>query len=157
MSKFMKLAVGTMNLKTCSKCGETKAVSEFNKSGSKWAGGIRSYCRECQSAYHKSDSYKKAVIKYRSTKKGSKAVKKAKENYYDSEHGREKIYEYNKRARKEKREAVLAGQKARYHYRGVVNPCEVCGGPGDHKHHDDYTKPLEVRWLCRKHHAEVHK
>lgn len=23
-------------------------------------------------------------------------------------------------------------------------------------HHDNYTKPLEVRWLCRQHHAAVH-
>lgn len=35
-------------------------------------------------------------------------------------------------------------------------PCEVCGEPNGDAHHDDYDKPLEVRWLCRKHHIEFH-
>lgn len=36
-------------------------------------------------------------------------------------------------------------------------PCEMCGDPNTHGHHDDYSKPLDVRWLCRTHHAEVHR
>lgn len=36
-------------------------------------------------------------------------------------------------------------------------PCEVCGDPKVHGHHDDYSKRLEVRWLCSVHHAQVHK
>ena len=36
-------------------------------------------------------------------------------------------------------------------------PCEVCGIDKADAHHEDYDKPLEVRWLCRKHHGEVHR
>jgi hypothetical protein len=35
--------------------------------------------------------------------------------------------------------------------------CEVCGDPETVGHHDDYTKPLQVKWLCKLHHLEVHK
>lgn len=35
-------------------------------------------------------------------------------------------------------------------------PCEVCGAENTHAHHEDYTKPLEVRWLCPSHHRQRH-
>lgn len=43
--------------------------------------------------------------------------------------------------------------------RGVLikQPCEVCGNVKSDGHHDDYSKPLEVRWLCRVHHMELHR
>ncbi len=36
-------------------------------------------------------------------------------------------------------------------------PCEVCGDQNGHAHHEDYNKPLEVIWLCRKHHLQRHR
>lgn len=35
-------------------------------------------------------------------------------------------------------------------------PCEVCSHYETQAHHDDYDKPLEVRWLCEKHHLKHH-
>lgn len=38
----------------------------------------------------------------------------------------------------------------------IKQPCEVCGSIVVHAHHCDYSKPLEVMWLCPEHHAEWH-
>jgi hypothetical protein len=44
----------------------------------------------------------------------------------------------------------------------VPQPCEVCGKIKHigvnrmHAHHDDYDKPLDVRWFCSSHHHEAH-
>lgn len=35
--------------------------------------------------------------------------------------------------------------------------CECCSDSKVHAHHEDYSKPLEVRWLCGKHHRELHR
>lgn len=31
-----------------------------------------------------------------------------------------------------------------------------CGEKGE-AHHPDHSKPLDVVWLCRRHHAEIHR
>lgn len=38
----------------------------------------------------------------------------------------------------------------------VRQPCVRCGNPKSHGHHPDYSKPLDVVWLCAQHHNEVH-
>ena len=42
------------------------------------------------------------------------------------------------------------------HGRLVPQPCEVCGKEKVDAHHEDYSKPLEVVWLCKKHHRQLH-
>jgi hypothetical protein len=38
----------------------------------------------------------------------------------------------------------------------VSAPCEICDVPGE-AHHEDYSRPLDVRWLCRMHHMWLHR
>jgi len=54
----------------------------------------------------------------------------------------------------EKRRAHSAVARAIRSGRLVRGCCEVCGATERiQAHHDDYSKPLEVRWLCPAHHA----
>ena len=40
----------------------------------------------------------------------------------------------------------------------VRQPCQACGATKTvQAHHDDYSKPLDVMWLCTTHHAARHR
>ena len=55
-----------------------------------------------------------------------------------------------KRARRAVQSAIAAGKLRR-------QPCDVCGETDlVDAHHEDYDKPLDVRWLCHGHHAQLH-
>lgn len=45
--------------------------------------------------------------------------------------------------------AIAAGRLKR-------QPCAVCGSHESHAHHPDYSRPLDVIWLCRLHHNRHH-
>jgi DNA-binding CsgD family transcriptional regulator len=73
-----------------------------------------------------------------------------------SENGYER---YRKEYKRNNRKKIRAHNKVQYAIEtGKLErqPCEVCGEEPADAHHDDYSKPLQVRWLCRKHHMEEH-
>lgn len=44
-------------------------------------------------------------------------------------------------------------------WRGKLSrlPCEQCGEVKSHAHHEEYSRPLDVKWLCVKCHVKLHK
>jgi len=62
---------------------------------------------------------------------------------------REEKYPEKHLARRLLSQAIRSG-------RIVRQPCRVCGASPADGHHPDYSKPLEVDWLCRQHRSEEH-
>ncbi len=65
----------------------------------------------------------------------------------------------NDPSQKHKWNAREAAQKAKN--KGILVSPSKCEGCKEKKplsmHHDDYSKPLDVRWLCKKCHGIVHR
>lgn len=63
-----------------------------------------------------------------------------------------------RRANLEKYQCHLAVAAALTGGQLVKGACEICGTSDGRidAHHDDYSKPLDVRWLCRTHHVRLH-
>lgn len=73
---------------------------------------------------------------------------------------RDAVYQSIKRGRRAhpgRTKAYVAVYRALKSGLLVRGPCEACGSTKKvEAHHDDYRRPLVVRWLCRRHHLESH-
>lgn len=147
-----------MNTKYCPKCGKYKSFIDFGKQ-TKNKDGLYPYCKACK---------KEENRKYRL--KNSEQIKVAKRKLYQDniEYYRQYYREYQSgpyreywyKYMKEHPELSKAHQEvATALKKGLIkkSPCEICGDKIVEAHHDDYTKPLDVRWLCKKCHMKWHR
>ncbi len=127
-------------MKRCFKCGQGQPLTEFYRHP-QMADGHLNKCKTCT----KRDSAATAA-------KNPEARR-----VYVREQARRR--RHNNPADLKKRKARFAVLNELRACRLTRLPCEI--GDGCHgrieAHHDDYDKPLAVRWLCRKHHAALHR
>ena len=126
-----------MEKRKCSFCKKEYelSVENFNRVKAKWFRGFSYRCRNCNKNQDK-EKVHKLYIKRR--KYHLDYQKKYKEKY------RERIKATNIIK-------VLIEQK-----KITPQKCEVCGDKKADAHHPDYSKPLEIVWLCRSHHRKTH-
>ena len=128
----------------CSACKELKTEDSFYAQTQTKRG--RSYnCKECQIIQSR-DYYANNAEGY----------KKLRSKYYKNniEYFKERDKRQSKDSIKVKAKTAVFGALKK----GLLTrqPCEECGAEKTDAHHDDYAKPLEVRWLCRRHHTLWH-
>lgn len=63
---------------------------------------------------------------------------------------------YQKRHPEKRAAHIIVGNAIR-DGRLIRGPCETCGTDKVQAHHDDYSKPAEVRWFCGPCHRAHHK
>lgn len=80
--------------------------------------------------------------------------------YRDDPEARALMMARHERYNTQNHDKLLAQQRVnRWIKIGAIKkePCEICGSEPAHAHHDDYTRPLKIRWLCPVHHSEWHR
>lgn len=133
-------------MKKCTRCNTAKESNDFQiRKASK--DGLTSACKECLRSYDKSRANLthrvEARKRYALTGNGKIAGSKAKKKWAENNIVKRSAH-------------IIVGNAVR-DGKLIKQPCEMCGKLKVEAHHEDYEKPLEVNWLCCKHHAERHK
>lgn len=145
--------------KKCFCCGQTKLIADFYKHRG-MRDGHQGKCKACcisaekKRRIEKADSIRayeksranlphriKARAEYQKTAKGKLAHSMAATAWI--------------RQHPNRRAASCILNNAIRHGKVKAFPCFVCGAKA-HAHHPDYDRPLDVIWLCPKHHKEAH-
>lgn len=145
-----------VKIKTCNSCG-----AQFQT-----ASNDRKYSARCRPCHRQFEAEKRARRKARGQRTGGGAVPREYHQEYQRAYSsrpdvklaraerararaRNPLERHKHKARWLARRAIASGRLVR-------QPCEICGETRVDAHHDDYGKPLDVRWLCRPHHVAHH-
>lgn len=127
--------------RVCNLCGDQKPAEAFYA-------GVMSRCKECHKARMKEIRLTDPRVQARERLRAKRPERKA------------AARRISLRWRQEHPEAYKAQTKVGNALRdGKIKkkPCFMCGAEKHvHAHHRDYSKPLDITWLCAKCHHRLH-
>ena len=131
-------------MKRCSKCRGKKQLTAFYKQTTS-KDGLQYWCKDCDRLYRQSDKGKEVEKKFRQSKKGRVVQRR-------SSKVQQLLHPERRKARRAVSHAIRDGKLKR------SLTCESCKEKKFvHGHHEDYSKPLDITWLCRGCHQKSHK
>jgi hypothetical protein len=148
-------------MKKCKRCNVEKPFKDFYVHKA-MADGYLNFCKECTKSrvskrreinieYVRQYDKQRAMLpkrvqarkEYAKTDAGKVAKNKAIKSYREKHTDR--YYAHTAVAN------ALKDGKLKKH------PCLICGEVEVEGHHPDYSRPLDVVWMCKTHHLETHK
>ena len=148
-------------MKCCIKCKKHLPLTDYYRH-SQMADGHLNKCKECtkhdviKNRYAKLEYYRaydrqRANLPHRVEARAEyqKTDSYKKSNYMSVRRNRI-AYKDRSAARSMLQRAVISGKV-------VKTACFICGDSRVQGHHPDYSRPLDVIWLCVRHHTEAHR
>lgn len=136
-------------MKVCSKCHEAKPLADFTVDR-RIHGGRTGTCRACAAARRFLTPDQRRRKRERDQERRARMPEKQRENQRANRRKPELRRHHNAR-----RSLCRALQQGR-----IVRPptCSACGAGGRIEgHHHDYSRALDVEWLCSSCHAKRHR
>jgi hypothetical protein len=133
-------------VKTCRKCLASKPFSDFGKRSDQ-RDGLNYYCISC----HRQNG--------RNSRNRHKKKRDAINREYYSQN-KERWRDYSKKFSKKNPEIKFAHKIITELKRlGLIEqqPCYVCDAPKAQAHHEDYSLPHDILWLCNSCHKQRHR
>ncbi len=167
---------GFNTMKTCTKCKHALPETFFYKQAVT-KDGLQSHCKECGKKggieWRKANSERHRAVRQAYRVSHRNETNKYRRIYYVAHQN--EINEISRRHYAENREDIVCYTRQYYQEHkkerlaqnkvdsakksGILipQPCENCSSTENiHGHHDDYDKPLDVRWLCSSCHGRLH-
>jgi hypothetical protein len=149
-------------MKRCARCKRFKSLSHFYRD-KKGRNGRSSYCKPCACAKTRAwlrvpENRTRATKTNNAWRKANPEKQRAASRRASRSPARRKQTQRYRRRHTEKAQAHWTVSNALRSGRLTRRPCAKCGTTKRvHAHHEDYSKPLDVVWLCHRHHDEIHQ